>query len=1518
MFGGGVADKFGNIYEAYWAVRQLLDVVQGRAVSMRLEGISEAFNGFEFVVDDGQQKAWHQTKITAQGQNWTPRALHREGVVKAFSSRIAAGDHCVFVSQSPAVDLFELASKARYAEDFQDFDGALAATPRQKFQEFLVVAEMDAERAFNLLRHCEFRTLPQEEIKAAIENYAGLLFQNDPETVFSVVRGYLEERLNRDLTTDVVRQELTAKTELRFKDWSLRPTIRARLASENKSYLESYIPFGAAGHLIKRAHAAEIIASLEDKAGAGVVMLSGIAGSGKSGIVRDLVNGLAERDILHLVFRVDYHLNCRSPEALGESVLGICESPATILKGLSPDKLSVLVIDQLDAISEISGRNGTTRNAVMRIVEEARRYSTVRVVLICRSFDIENDERIKLLRQRQDFRQFDVPLLQWNSDVAPVLGELGVQADKLDAAQRELLCLPLNLAVFAELANETDTQFSSRNDLFGKLLLKKERALNDNREPPNWPLALPLRALSDWMSSRQKLDAPVAVLDDYARSADILSSEHLISRSRGTVSFFHESFFDYMFARSFVAKNQTIVDLLTSSEQHLFRRTQVRQILESIRQSDFSRYLDELSGIFNSSYVRVHIKVAVAKWLAALASPAPEERDIVLAFDTPDVAFPVLVRDAILGTGGWFDVLVEHQWLARQLDSEAEPRKRALLWFLEKIAGERSEAIAKLLDNWWDGNDARGCELLNWFSHMRQQTAAPSLVGLCCRVVASRPSNLFAGDDIRQELLIARWASSEAAEDAASILKVYFNTWYDANPGDQPFARDVFKQRDIHSLAELGKKSPIALLEGTVEALTRSFAVINAKEEGGERDYTFYFRQMGTAGFGADRLIQLMRAALQAVAATNPDTARVLLGRIDPRLHEVAIHLHLETISANPKQLADLLLPLVELPEVLEAGWEGAKWRSFADAAGAALPHLDAVSALDVECFLLRYWPEIDYAAQAASEVTQARASAGERSHAMHYLSVSGHRQFCILHTIGEENLGASARKRLAELGRKFKTHEVDEPTSTRMRSVDSPISLGRARYMSDDNWIDAMARYGGDHRSKQQDRYIGGARQLSSVLKATVKVDPCRFRSLLGRLPSDADDSYIRAFIEGLLDSEAIEVNDLEAAVLIAHGWQDRPFGDIICRAFHNHPELCERDELWSALVWYAENGSAPGKAELSESFASTELVTIEYLLEQGGHILIRGINSVRGSALEALTQVLWKVPARTAEARDLVERRVVAESDLSVRCCLVGPLAPMFNIDKIRCAELLEALVGEVSGSQSGLVVLLTRPAVSLMPYIVHQIPDVGRRLIERMAASNEERIRLVAAWHVMRSSYHEGDYVEWADRLENQDINARLLSADIACNAVAEATFRDRAFNKVRKFFNDGDEGVRRKAAEVFRYVPRDQPELADELATPFLASDAFREETFAFLHFLEEAQISVSNFVVAAAERVLQAVATEGAGQHDMSLHQLNDLLNREYVNSERDPALRRRLLDVIDQMLTLDLRGVDDLFKKHER
>ena len=1570
MFGGGIADKFGNAYEARWAVRQLLEVLNAKAHSIRLEGISAAFKGFEFAVDHGPHIAWHQTKINAPGQNWTIRSLEQEGVLSAFAERFRANDRdrCVFVSQSPPVDLLDLSSKATYASDFANFEGALGGGSKEKFKSFHTTVDIAPEVAFGWLRRCDFRVMPESEITSAIETFGALLFDFEPTEVYPALRGYLEGRLNRVLTTEIIRADMAAVVNLQIKHWSLDPTLRQTLADETNAYLDSYTPFGAHGHVVSRTYADEVMSLLVSGAGPSVVLLSGVAGSGKSGVVRDILEKLTNAAILHLAFRIDQKLHCQSPRDFGRRLLGREDSPVTVLKGLSPDDRTVLLIDQIDAVSEVSGRNGAAKNAVLGMVDEARRYASVRIVLVCRSFDIESDERIKQLRKSNDVAQVDVPLLDWSADVAPVVASLGVDQDTLDASQKELLRLPLNLAVFAEIAIDGETQFGNRNDLFAKLLQRKERLIARNRDQVSWAMMTPLTTLADWMSARQRLDAPHTILDGFSRAVEILTSEHLVVRSRDTLNFFHESFFDYVFARAFSARRQSLLDLLASTEQHLFRRTQVRQILEHMRQSDYVRYVQELTQVISSGEVRFQIKIAVVQWLAALASPTEQERDLVIALDVSSHPFSLLVRTAVQGTTGWFDVLNQNGWLAAQLNSTVEVRKKAILWWLANIAGSRPQPIAQLLDAWWNGDRNKGAELLDWFGNVRRQGPDQALVDLCTRVVHSRPPGLFERKgNFRRELLIATWTAGGSSDGAAAILKAYFDAWFDEHQEGSPFDRDEIQNIDLHSLGELAKKSPLALLDGSIDALAKTFRRIEIKMGAGDYDSSFRNRAYSGHNIGSDQYLQLVRAALQEVARDNPEQARLILHRIDPQSHEAAAHLYLETIAANPQVLANELLPLLAFPMVFEAGWTGADWRSFADAAKAVLPYLADPERTAVEQTILAYQPEVNLAVKAAHEL-----NAGEREtiwtqpkNIVGQLRWSGYKQFCILETIGRDLLSSGAATRLDELRRKFRNEKVLEPYHVEGYTIESPIAKNNAVHMTDEQWLSAMR----GHHSDEERHYgngsaTGGARQLAHVLQQLAKENPERFARLQLRIPTDANPAYVQQLLWGLAEAEAVAIEPLQAAVLDAHAREGKPYGDCIARLFERHPELGRSQSCWEVLVWYIVHGEAADNVDLDTDHANREMVSIEDLLNRGGKFHIRGLNGARGSALEALSPVLWNVPERRRDAWSLFEDRIANEAHISVRCCIPLPLTPMFNEDKSRCAALLEKLVkpdaqrpGFAASAMAKLQFppswlppaaarmlaaatqvaanaftrrsypdpvwlspLMTHSATNLLPYIVHQVPTIGRRLLSTLLTFGTPDMRLVATWHITRASYNDVSYIALADSLEQSSPDARQLASNIASHSAAEDTYRDRAVRNLLRYFDDDDQKVRNVASGVFRSIPSNRFAEFMELAQAYVTSKAFDTDSFAFLRALENAQCNVAGLVVAAAERVLVDLEAGGeeAKRRDMDIHQLRDLIKAEYAASESDPTLRRRLLDVIDQMLMLGLNGMDEVTKSHER
>jgi len=230
-----------------------------------------------------------------------------------------------------------------------------------------------------------------------------------------------------------------------------------------------------------------------------------------------------------------------------------------------------------------------------------------------------------------------------------------------------------------------------------------------------------------------------------------------------------------------------------------------------------------------------------------------------------------------------------------------------------------------------------------------------------------------------------------------------------------------------------------------------------------------------------------------------------------------------------------------------------------------------------------------------------------------------------------------------------------------------------------------------------------------------------------------------------------------------------------------------------------------------------------------------------------------------------------------------------------------------------------LITHGGINLLPYILASVPDVGRRLLDKLLNSGDETIRMIGAWHVFWCSFRDSAYEAEADQLMEKGDPYRRLAAEVASQAITQEEYRKRAEQQLSRFFDDEDEKVREQAAGVFHHInPNEIPSFHD-LAAAYIDSRALERESFHFFHALEMATISVHDLVISAAEKLFASIRAEGIMRNRHSdLHQLKDLLKREYAGSENDPDQRRRLLDIIDKMLEQEFYGMDEILKAHER
>ena len=1479
---GGEANKFGHRYEGIWTVRQLLEILYGRAESLTVESTGEEGEGVEFVLMKTPALVEvHQVKRQHGGANsWTIRALAGEGVLEAAERHVRAGREFHFVSVIPSRGLDELSDKARRSDDLEHFvDGQL--TNKDLRAEFdLLGSEIwgSPADAWSTLRGIYARWPDERDVRDFNAALTGALLEGASGRLAALALGDLVER-NLALTLD------SAVVGAKLGDYELkmRSTSRTTELAEKIASLTAAWAAGTGAEMLKpaieRPQAAEIVAALQE--GERELLVSGNAGDGKSGILHQVLGTLTGEGWSVLAFRLDRVDPFLSPVELGER-LDLGRSPLAALAATADGRPALLLVDQLDAVSLASGRMPGSFGAIAEMLREAEAFPNISVLLACRRFDVENDRRLgELVKGERGAREFAIDPLG-DEEVEGALSNMGVDPADLDQGQMALLRSPLHLVLLAAVASDPDgLTFSSTKGLFDRFWENKSRAVRGRRDPPA-RFDEVIGVLVDSMNSSQRLVAPIGDLDadDLIADAEVLASEHVLSRDGQRIAFFHESFFDYAFARRWVRRDQSLVAFLLGDDQELFKRAQVRQVLNHLHDEDEDRFVKEAREILLCPDIRFHIKDVVLALLGQLTDPSAEEWQAVREVLGRSVAFEERIW-GMLRSIGWFDRLFAEGCLSAWLrSSESELQARAvdlMVTGARRRVGEVTELLGEL------EGDPSFTRILVWVSRAAPIEQSRELFELLLQAVR---------DGALEDHIEALWGDVHGLgetepEWAVELLRAFLAE----RPGALRLGADgriVDLGPDDRGLLELveaaSQGAPRRFAEELVDYLLAAMAASEVGEGPPIDDRHFGYRIWNvTRGHLDDALLHGMRDALVTSVAADPEGLRETLGKLEGDPHEAAQWLLYEALAAAPAHYAGWAGEiLLQGDHRLIAGYSSSPvWstRLLLEAVG---PELSAAPLGELEAMILAFKPSYEQRGYGLSEFTLLSALPGSR-------------------------LSPTGRRRLGELQRKFERDDPPPPTGITGGTVTSPIPVEAAARMNDEQWLGAIARYSTGERGGGLG-LKGDAQELARVLGVETMRDPERFGALLLRFDRATHPAYANAVLRSLGDEEARadatvafaamrhvdalgrSENDREmTAALVAHLDTEIPediLAMILRRALHSPDPEAER---------WLEVGSDGEPA-------------------WGGDPEFFGINTVRGNAARALGDLLIRDAdgGRSAYlAPHLAE--LAQDPSVAVRSCVAQLLAAALRFERPAALAAFELLV------EADDRLLATQWVEQLMVYIGRGEATAIVAVIERMLESEFDRVRGAAGRLATFAGLELG--VEGIlDRARHSgQPQVREGVARVCTQLLAHTTDAQAAGAALRGLFDDPEEEVRSAAATVAMELRDTNLVPHRALLLALVASPAFDPALSQLLITLERAT-DVEELALATAERFLESqgeamgnIETAAAGD----AREVAELAVRTYVQSS-DTAVRSRALDVIDAMLMGQAYGIETLLIESER
>ena len=240
----GAADKFGNRYEALWAIDCLLAIVDGRATSLTLEPIErEEARGVEFskVLDDGTVEYWSIKRQTTRAAGWTLSLLadrdeRGRSILADLSGHVDRDERnvAVFASSLATPELDEL---RLYAEAPGLLAERLKLSEKLKdnYTRFLLPTfGNDEDRALTFLRRSRTNTTDEAQLRDRIKFSIRKLFYRadgaelDTDAVRGILAEFLLNHIHREIRKDILLQDL-ALHSICIQDWSISSKASERI-----------------------------------------------------------------------------------------------------------------------------------------------------------------------------------------------------------------------------------------------------------------------------------------------------------------------------------------------------------------------------------------------------------------------------------------------------------------------------------------------------------------------------------------------------------------------------------------------------------------------------------------------------------------------------------------------------------------------------------------------------------------------------------------------------------------------------------------------------------------------------------------------------------------------------------------------------------------------------------------------------------------------------------------------------------------------------------------------------------------------------------------------------------------------------------------------------------------------------------------------------------------------------------------------------------------------------------------
>lgn len=451
-----------------------------------------------------------------------------------------------------------------------------------------------------------------------------------------------------------------------------------------------------------------------------LALLYGKAGIGKSIVMHDLLVNLQSRnDYLIFGLKSD-QIEFVDTDELSHKI-HLDEPIECIIKNVAPNyHRVVLLIDQIDALSLSLSSNRTPLRSLLKVIGQLRFIPNVRIIISCRPYDMEYDPLLDNLKIKNKWELKELS----SNQVQQTLKENHCN-ERLSNRLLLFLGNPLHLYLFLKVRAYGQLTDPLATDLLYHQLWRKYVNDNSVRKVSKENLLSLLDALVTKMYQRQELSVHIREFETgYDAELNYLFSQGLLTITKnGQVQFFHQTLFDYVYARRFTERGDNLLDVLRNQHQGLFVRAAVKSILTFLREQNPSEYIQILRQLLFAKFengkpiYRYHIQSLALSTMAYFEAPITQEVNMISKDVFADNTFMGVIFESVHNVN-WFNAIwtvIENKGGWKKLSDDY--KEKVIIMCRQTIQAD-GEVVLNKLDTVLDFNDENDCRYLDNILHL--------------------------------------------------------------------------------------------------------------------------------------------------------------------------------------------------------------------------------------------------------------------------------------------------------------------------------------------------------------------------------------------------------------------------------------------------------------------------------------------------------------------------------------------------------------------------------------------------------------------------------------------------------------------------------------------------------------------------------------------------------------------------------------------------------------------------------